>query len=219
METFRYNILIALASVCLTSTCAERFPVSQSETTGPLAAILLANVSSSSSGPCKAQGLCYIFATAGAWLGDLGGSTGIAGADARCMSDGNKPTSGTYKAMLGDGSTRIATTTADVGDGQVGWVLYASATYRRPDGLSVMTTGTNKLFPFGALTNPIANSGTYHTGFNTGWVTNAHCNQWSDGSGGAQGRYGTGGSTSQTTITLSQTACNTTTRGIYCAEQ
>jgi hypothetical protein len=208
------HLLIALASVCLT--CTGSFPVSRSEAMGPLAAILLANAVS---GPCNGQRFCYIYATAGAWLGDLGGSPGIAGADARCMSDSNKPSSGTYKAIIGDGSTRVATITADVGDGQLGWVLYASTEYRRPDGLTVMTTGTNKLFLFGALSNPIASSGTYHTGFNSGWITNAHCNQWSDNTGGAQGRYGTGGSTSQTTITLSQTACNSTTRGIYCAQQ
>ena len=48
-----------------------------------------------------------IFVTAATTDG-LIGTGGINGADSFCNVDTNKPTTGTYKAMLVDGSTRIA---------------------------------------------------------------------------------------------------------------
>ncbi|MBL8021889.1 MAG: DUF1554 domain-containing protein [Leptospirales bacterium] len=212
-------ILIAFASIAAVG-CVQKFPISDPGTQQSALLVLLANASTTQTGRCNGQTFCYIYATSGAWLGDLGGMPGISGADARCMSDSNKPSSGTYKAVISDGSARIASTTANVGDGQVGWVLYASTEYRRPDGMTVMTTNANKIFVFGALTNFVIATGTYHTGMNTDWTTGAaHCNAWTDNTVGNQDRYGTSNSTSSTALSLTQTACNSATRGLYCAQQ
>lgn len=211
-------ILIACASIFLVG-CIQRFPISDPESRQSALMVLLANASATQTGRCNGQAFCYIYATSGAWLGDFGGMPGISGADARCMSDSNKPSSGTYKAVLSDGSARIASVAANAGDGQVGWVLYASTEYRRPDGMTVMTTNANKIFVFGALTNFVIATGTYHTGMNADWTPGANCNLWTDNTAGSQTRYGNSNSTGSVAISLTQTACDTTTRGLYCAQQ
>lgn len=207
-----------LAVVCGAAffSCVQKFPDAGADES--LSAILLFNLAGSR-GPCNGQGFCYLFATAGAWLGDLGGNTGISGADARCMADGNKPTSGVYKALLSDGATRIATVTPNVGDGQAGWVLYASTQYRRPDGQVIMTTDSAKIFVFGALSNIIVGTGTYHTGMNSGWNAGVHCAAWTDNTNMNSTRYGTSNATGSTAISLTQTTCDAATRGLYCAQQ
>jgi hypothetical protein len=43
------------------------------------------------------------------------GSGGVAGADALCNVDANKPSTGTYRALLVDGTTRIAASGSQVG--------------------------------------------------------------------------------------------------------
>ena len=82
-----------------------------------------------------------------------------------------------------------------------------------------MVTDANKLFVFGTLANPMPGAGTYHTGITFDWITGANCSAWSDNTGGAQGRFGQGGATANVAISQSQTACNTVTRGLYCAQQ
>lgn len=180
----------------------------------------LAAAASSAGSRCSGQGFCYLFATAGSWLGDLGGLTGVSGADTRCMSDANKPSSGgTYKAVISDGSTRIATVTSNVGDGQTNWVLYANQEYRRPDGVTIMTTNSNGLFVFGTMSAIITATGTYHTGMNLGWDAGVHCNGWTDNTGGNSSRHGTSNVTGSTALSLTQNGCNTAARGLYCAQQ
>lgn len=169
---------------------------------------------------CATQGYCKMFATAGTWFGDLGGAPGVSGADSRCNADANKPTGGgTYSALISDGSTRIASVTANVGDGQVGWVMLPNMEYRNASGATVWTTNSSGLFVFGTLTNQITSGGTYFTGMDTLWVSNATCLAWTDGTGANQGRYGVGGTTTSTALALTQTACNVAQRGLYCVQR
>ena len=78
-----------------------------------------------------------LFVTAAGYNGNLGG---VSGADAKCMADANKPSDGkTYKAMLTDGSTRIACTSANCttsGNAEhLGWVLHPALLTADPMGL------------------------------------------------------------------------------------
>ncbi|HUJ16655.1 MAG TPA: LamG domain-containing protein, partial [Nitrospirota bacterium] len=50
-------------------------------------------------------------------------ATGIGAADALCLKDGNYPGAGVYKAFLVDAANRVASVSANAGDGQIGWVL------------------------------------------------------------------------------------------------
>ncbi|HLD45750.1 MAG TPA: DUF1554 domain-containing protein, partial [bacterium] len=64
-----------------------------------------------------------IFVTDATYNGNLGG---VAGADALCEADANKPATGTYKALIVDGVARVACTTANCGGGageNIDWVL------------------------------------------------------------------------------------------------
>ncbi len=96
-----------------------------------------------------------IFLSASGHNGNFGGATG---ADTFCMGDANYPGTGTYKALLTDGSTRIACTTANCGGGpseHVGWILAANKRYTRVDGTEIGTTTANGIFTF-PLTNSIS---------------------------------------------------------------
>lgn len=85
----------------------------------------------------------------------------IAGADTICNNDAGKPAGGSiYKALLVDESgcssnpCRRASTTANLGDGQIDWVLKPNTNYVRANGTTpIMTTNANGLFVFGTLTN------------------------------------------------------------------
>ncbi len=82
------------------------------------------------------------FITAATFPGDLtgigGASTGIDGADNACMADANYPGTGTYKALIADTTNRIASLTADTGDGQTDWVLTPDTCYFRSDNTTLI---------------------------------------------------------------------------------
>ena len=111
------------------------------------------------------------------------GTTGIERADNLCLAAGN------YKAVLVDGANRIASVTANTGDGQVDWVLHPDTTYKRSDGTEIGTTDAKGLL--NTFTNPVAASTlNVWTGLATGWVTSANtCSQWSDGTSTFNGVY------------------------------
>ncbi|EED34303.1 CHU large protein endoglucanase-related protein, glucosyl hydrolase family 9 protein [Luminiphilus syltensis NOR5-1B] len=84
-----------------------------------------------------------LFVTAATFTGDLrpagdtASTSGIAGADAKCEADANKPNDGsTYKAMLAGGGRSAAPTSTD-------WVLAADTKYFRPDAAGTFIAGTN----------------------------------------------------------------------------
>ena len=171
------------------------------------------------------------FVTAATFTGDIqtagGQATGIASADALCMADTNKPAgSSTYKAMLVDGTNRVACTTALCSGGtseHIDWVLQPNAEYYRSDGTTlILKTNANGIFDFGAnLTNSFDTSAsTYWTGLLVDWTGDANnrCLGWSYGEyGPTLGGYGTGDQTSSSAISGSD-FCNVV-RKLVCVEQ
>lgn len=161
-----------------------------------------------------------VFITASTFDGNLQGvaANGPAGADAKCLADANKPSSGTYKAMITDGTNRRACTTDNCGGAgldaseNVDWVFQFGRIYiRASDSASLFTpvaagiivapgtilnhnfdSGTPKYFWTGIAQNPdywsTASSSPNYTCSN--WTSNANI---SDG-----GRVGISDSTSYT---------------------
>ncbi|HAK60825.1 MAG TPA: hypothetical protein DCO77_10650 [Nitrospiraceae bacterium] len=133
----------------------------------------------------------------------LGYLNSIDGADAFCSNtDFGNPGTGMYKAMVVDGVNRIASVTADAGDGQVDWVLKPDTSYFRLDGVTLIgTTNAQGLLNF-PLTNSVSTGGTFWSGLSDDWTTNANtCTGWMDGTAGVQGATGSG---SATTISFLQ---------------
>ncbi len=155
---------------------------------------------------------CIVFGTRTTMAGSITGTGGVSAADSLCNSDANRGT-GIYKALLVDGSSRIATVTANTGDGQVNWVLYPNKTYARTDGVVVFITGSNSL-PGSFTGDAIAPTTThYWTGFSSNYQTGTHCSAWTTGAAGSNANYGMTASLSVGTDT-----CNTL-NGIYCVQQ
>jgi hypothetical protein len=107
---------------------------------------------------------------------------GVSGADAEC--NANPPNQGTYKALLVDGTTRVACTSADCGtsgvDEGVDWVLSPNTTYVREDGTTIIgTTSSAAIFPF-PLDASIGTTGlSYWTGLEDDWTTSSdNCSGW-----------------------------------------
>ncbi|TGL87513.1 DUF1554 domain-containing protein [Leptospira congkakensis] len=111
--------------------------------------------------------------------GDFGG---VSGADAICQSESKCPLGSSCKAMILNGTTRIASLTANVGDGQVDWVLKPNAYYYLADGTTLISnTGSTSLLQV-PLVNVIG-AVTFGAWFGsaTGWVYGPnHCNGWTD---------------------------------------
>ncbi len=170
------------------------------------------------------------FMTASTHNGNFGG---ISGADSFCMSDSNKPVAGTYKAMITDGSTRVACTSSFCAAGgaseHVDWVLAANTQYTYTDGTTVIgATTSNGIFTFN-LTHSLGTvgfpGGITWTGFDydtKNWVylSGCTCSGWASSSSGVSGCYGSGASsdTDGNSITYYSQGCNNSAR-VYCAEQ
>lgn len=148
---------------------------------------------------------------------------GVAAADGICASDAaSLGYAGTFKAFLNSvqGSSRIASLTADTGDGQVDWVLAANTNYYRADGTTLIgTTTSGAIFDtLSGLTNSITGSGdNYWTGFLSDWTSGSDTSDlcdfssvtsWSN-SGGAFGRYGNGSFTTSGAIAQATQNCST----------
>jgi Protein of unknown function (DUF1554) len=109
---------------------------------------------------------------------------GVAGADAHC--NASPPKAGTYKALLVDGSTRVACTSAScatdgVAEG-VDWVLAANTTYVRADGTTVIgTTSAAAIFEFPLTASIGTGAFSYWTGLSSDWTTSEDtCNGWTE---------------------------------------
>ncbi|MFZ5891786.1 MAG: DUF1554 domain-containing protein [Myxococcota bacterium] len=112
---------------------------------------------------------------------------GISGADTQC--NASPPVAGTFKALLVDGATRIACTSAQCATNGaaegVDWPLAPNTTYVRADGTTVIGTTTSAaIFAF-PLTASIGTAGfTYWTGLNVDWTTSTDsCAGWTQISG------------------------------------
>lgn len=185
-------------------------------TTGPITG----NCSVSFNAQCTT---CRIFLSFTSYGGNLGG---LAGADAKCMTDSNKPVTGTFKALLGSQWARMACVTADCSGGiseNSGWVLYPNTPYTRNDGTPVGTTNSSAIFAF-PLTNSIDTSNVYvMTGIATDWTTNGRecktSTPYDDDSSGGAG-LGQSDQTSASAIYATDGGCGAAFgRYIYCVEQ
>lgn len=174
-----------------------------------------ADAGNSSAGETK-----LIFLTAASMNGAL---TGPGGADGVCTSDANYPGSGTYKALLADGTARIACTTANCSGGpseHTDWVLAADTSYYRTDATTLLfTTNANGIFDFsGTLSNSFDTGGVeYWSGLNTDWTASANdCSDW--GGTGANGAIGSATATDSNAINTANPSCGTNRR-LACVRQ
>lgn len=161
-----------------------------------------------------------LFVTDAGSTGNLGG---VSGADARCNASPVKPAgTGPYKAMLVDGSARVACTSALCGAGgvseHVDWVLQPSTDYVRPDGTAIGTTTSVGIFTSVTVGVGTNNSEVW-TGLSSSWTGSSNCGSWTDGTGGALGNIGLADDTSTGLIAMYLQYCDRTNVLIYCAEQ
>jgi Protein of unknown function (DUF1554) len=151
--------------------------------------------------------------------GTVQGNVTIASADSLCNSDSNKPTiiTTTYKALLVDNILRVASVTANLGNGQVDWVLQNGVRYYNSAGASIIQQGNgNRLFTF-PLTTTAGGTLTYWTGLNTDWTYNTNnCSTWTSTTG--NGRTGISNSTTSTSISNTNQLCSSSQR-ILCVGQ
>ncbi len=162
-----------------------------------------------------------IFVSSNSFNGNMGG---VAGVDARCMSDLNYPGSGTYRALIADGVNRIACTTANCSGGaseNVNWVLQPYTIYiRASGGATLFQTNGAGIFVFGAMTNSFTGTAqTYYSGLNGDWTTatGLTCSQWTSTAGNF--RYGVGNATNSQSIAMGSLACVDSFWRLYCVEQ
>lgn len=169
-----------------------------------------------------------IFTTAATFTGDLvtagAGANAIVSADALCMNDANNPGAGRFKALIVDGTNRVACTTADCSGGpteNIDWVLAANTAYRRSDGSTIIATTTaNGIFSFpltNSVTTPFVN---YEwTGLSSDWTTSGDlCGLWTNSTISLGGRVGDPSATDSTTIDIGNPNCANTYQ-LYCVEQ
>jgi hypothetical protein len=110
---------------------------------------------------------------------------GVSGIDSLCVT-----TFGTgYKALITDGTTRVATVTPNRGDGQVGWVLQPYTRYvSQETGLLVFITDSSRLLGASggvdqSLDNPFRAADDGYGGYvgaEADWRSGPDCNNWTD---------------------------------------
>lgn len=153
-----------------------------------------------------------IFITASTYNGNLGG---ISGADEKCMADANYPGQGIYKAIISDGTTRVA----QVGS-QVDWILHPNQEYVRTDNTPIGTTNADGIF-VPDLTNAIGtvNARAWTSLKGPNWMSGSfNCANWSDGSAGNMGEFGFQDSVGSGFYDGGSFICNSTF-ALYCVEQ
>ncbi len=186
--------------------------------------LCITGISSDCRPPVPVCTTCKFFTTSTTYTGARGG---IAGADAKCMSDSKKPTEparAVYKAFLVDDVNRIACTTSNCLTGgiseHVNWILKPNTTYvRAVDGVTIATT--NSFGIFSSQTNDAENPSvtTIFSGFDAGgWLTRSggHCNRWTDGTNASL--LGAAPNSNQLYISTGGITCDTFSV-ILCVEQ
>ncbi len=150
-------------------------------------------------------------------------AVGLAGLDAICAADANKPTTDTYRAMVA-ATTRLPCTTANCAGGSaehVSWVLAPATRYYAVDGNTLIgqTNAGAGIFTF-PLTSAWTGAGASHpwTGMNADWTVSAdNCSNWT--STATNGRNGAYGFTNSGAINGGLNACTTTWPSIICVAQ
>lgn len=163
-----------------------------------------------------------IFLSAGKTKGDLSSASAV---DTNiCSSDLNKPLTGTYAALLVDGSSRVACTSVNCSNGttgQTGWVLAPDQPYFRTDNVThIFTTNADGIFVFGSATNPIAAGGSkFWSGLNTDWTTSSSlCANWGNATQNYSGMVGSSGSKTSLLIGGAPQVCSADIP-VVCVEQ
>lgn len=113
--------------------------------------------------------------------------------DSVCSSDLNKPSTGTFKAMIVS-TARRACSTANCSGGvseNLDWVFKANTMYYRTD-RSTLVLETNSNGIFTSMNTAFGlNSESVWTGLNSNFTTSANtCSNWTNNTGGFQGTYG-----------------------------
>lgn len=176
-------------------------------------------------GPDPLCNPCRIFTSDNTYEGDLGG---IAGADAKCNDemDLSHPGDGTFKAMLSDGTNRIACTSDSCGvDGaaeHVDWVLRPNVVYTRVDGTVIkQTMATIGIFEYD-LDNPVWSGGMQGdpwTGMQGNWLATAsNCAGWTNNTTGS-GTRGYNPAVDGSFLGIAPNDCAAQPRELYCVEQ
>ncbi len=169
--------------------------------------------------PCTT---CFIFVTNTTSKGNLGG---IAGADSKCMADGARPNNSVYKALLSDGSSRMACSESDCtadNTGQSDWVIKPMTQYINANGQNVFYSNGYATYDFAvSFTNPVVATLYYvWTGLNASWGSSgSNCTAWTDDSTGNFGEYGTSNDVNSTFLFTSPTDYCGGSRHLYCVEQ
>lgn len=151
--------------------------------------------------------------------GNLGG---ISGADSLCNSDSNKPVNtGSYKALIVHPGVRVASVTANTGDGQIDWVLLPNQLYTRSTGLPIMTTNAASIYLFGPnLANSVYTAGdAIWTGFSAAndWTADGGCTGWTVT--GGNGPYSVGNSVTFQSLLFGGSIVCTNNGRLYCVQQ
>ncbi|MCG6147441.1 DUF1554 domain-containing protein [Leptospira levettii] len=181
---FKSNVII-VSLILFTLISCETNNTDNTVATSTLAILVNNSSTSSSATPsCATTGTCKIFIT----NSTAPVTAGVSGIDAHCNNATNKPSGGgTYKALVTDGTSRRACTSANCTTGgtseHIDWVLKPNQQYKRKDGTTVIgTTNANGLFPI-PLTNSmepnLLNSTNYViTGLNADWINSNDCENW-----------------------------------------
>lgn len=213
----KFNLTLILLSVIVTGVACGKDKDNNDTLIGTMLVALNTNIG------CINKDHCKMYVTkSNAVL-----NVGISGLDNQCNSDENKPSgSGTYKAMVADGTNRNACTYANCATGgtseHIDWVLKPNKEYRRADGTTVIgNTSVNGIFE-SDLTNEVLSvvTGTNFTitGLNANWTNSVNdCSNFS--TTGANVAFGSHiEKTIANVITFGTTTCSSS-RKLYCVEQ
>ncbi|RHX78102.1 DUF1554 domain-containing protein [Leptospira yasudae] len=181
---------------------------------------------SSSSGDSKLR----VFVTASSYDGNLGG---INGADAKCASDANKPSTGTYKAFITGDSGANGRRYACINDGAVcpgnpgtgakNWILQVNKDYYRIDQTTkVFTTDANGLIT--SITNVVqTTAAAFWSGFEanstTNWSAANTCVNWTDNQFTNNGNTGQANSGTPSVMKADAIPQCSGTKKLLCVEQ
>lgn len=162
---------------------------------------------------------CIIYVSATTSTANL---SGVSGADSICQNDANKPSSvGTAKALIVDGTNRVACTSANCSGGtseHTDWVLQPSVAYTRSDSTYIATTTSAGIFSFN-IPNPIyAPATNIWTGLSTDFTTAGDCTNWTNSAAVVDGEMGESDLADVSAIQIGTSFCHLT-RALYCVEQ
>jgi hypothetical protein len=132
-------------------------------------------------GDCFNNGGCFLFFTQTQVTGNLGG---VAGADATCNSDPNKPNDSIYKAVI-TASTRRACSSGFCATGgkseNLDWALYSDRPYYLADETLVGKTNESGIFKDDLQERIEEGTTFFWLGLNANWTNHAqNCSNWTD---------------------------------------